>query len=240
MGRTWLLSFMLCPEKGGLLSSLYVPAGLGNHTLQSWCKVSREAFPHFHRTEGGNGLLKDTAQHPALVMLVPHALISSFPASFRQASLCGGPGWGRRDRQLELRLHPEYCWCQLKGEQGQGNVLGFQLPVRGDEADAPIPTCNCSKARGLKPAITWDRDFAISCPCPTLQRWLSACLACCDTVQPILASCWGFQSCPTPRQPQTSNSGTEYPLRVKWRVLSELEPSSSEVWGSQRLNAAVV
>lgn len=169
VGRTWLLSFMLCPEKGGLLFSLYVPAGLGNHTLQSWYKVSREAFPYFHRTEGGNGLLKDTAQHPALVMLVPHALTSSFPASFRQASLCGGPGWGRRDRQLELRLHPEYCWCQLKGEQGQGNVLGFQLPVRGDEADAPIPTCNCSKARGLKPAITWDKDFAISCPCPTLQ-----------------------------------------------------------------------
>lgn len=51
VGKTWLLSFTLCSEKAGLLSSLYMPAG-----LQSWCKVSTEALPLFHCAEGGNEL----------------------------------------------------------------------------------------------------------------------------------------------------------------------------------------
>lgn len=150
-------------------------------------------------------------------------------------------GAGRTE--LELRLYPECCWCQLKGEQGQGNMLGFQLPDRGNEADEPIPLCNCSQARGLKPAITchrralcwWDRDFAISCP----SVMALACLACSDRVQPILGSCWGSRAALLPVS-HRHHSGTENPLRVKWRVLSKLEPSSSEVWASQKLNATVV
>lgn len=66
VGRTWLLSFMLCPEKGGLLSSLYVPAGLGNHTLQGCVHEGEEentAEEESHQDEDPVHLVQQRVLH---------------------------------------------------------------------------------------------------------------------------------------------------------------------------------
>lgn len=61
-----------------------------------------------------------------LVVLVPHALSSSFPARFRQVSLCGGPGWGRKDR-AGAQAVPRVLLVSAEGRAGARKHVGLSV-----------------------------------------------------------------------------------------------------------------
>lgn len=73
----------------------------------------------------------------------------------------------------------------------------------------------------------------ISCPCPTLQRRLSACLACSAANPRILLG--------APELPYTiSHRHQTVVLKIPFELSGESQvPSSSEVWGSQRCSCSV-